>query len=57
MFRQCDLLESMSWRIIERFESEQTQRSVANDVRVARSVTSRVWTRCPETESSVFEVN
>ncbi|GFW52369.1 hypothetical protein TNCV_4218761 [Trichonephila clavipes] len=51
MSQQCDLPESMTWRVIGRLESGQTQRSVADAVGVARSckkATSRLsiifWT-------------
>ncbi|GFT90055.1 transposable element Tcb2 transposase [Trichonephila clavipes] len=38
MSQQRDLPESMSWRVIDRLESRQTQCSVADAVGVARSV-------------------
>ncbi|GFW68421.1 HTH_Tnp_Tc3_2 domain-containing protein [Trichonephila clavipes] len=49
MFQQRDLLKSMAWRVIGRMESEQTQRSVADAVGVARSVVARLWNRFQET--------
>ncbi|GFU06021.1 HTH_Tnp_Tc3_2 domain-containing protein [Trichonephila clavipes] len=39
----------MEWRGIGRLESEQTQRSVADTVGVARSVVARLWNRFQET--------
>ncbi|GFS94316.1 HTH_Tnp_Tc3_2 domain-containing protein [Trichonephila clavipes] len=45
MSQQRDLLESMTWRVIGRLESGQTQRSVADAVGVARSVVARLWNR------------
>ncbi|GFV07935.1 transposable element Tcb1 transposase [Trichonephila clavipes] len=49
MSQQRDLPESMAWRVIGRLESEQTQRSVADAVGVARSVVARLWNRFQET--------
>ncbi|GFV75617.1 transposable element Tcb2 transposase [Trichonephila clavipes] len=49
MSQQRDLPESMAWRVIGRLESEQTQRSVADPVGVARSVVKRLWNRFQET--------
>ncbi|GFX29817.1 transposable element Tcb2 transposase [Trichonephila clavipes] len=49
MSQQCDLPESMEWRVIGRLESGQTQRSVADTVGVARSVVARLWNRFQET--------
>ncbi|GFS56805.1 transposable element Tc1 transposase [Trichonephila clavipes] len=49
MSQQCDLPESMAWRVIGRLESGQTQRSVADAVGVARSVVGRLWNRFQET--------
>ncbi|GFX99227.1 transposable element Tcb2 transposase [Trichonephila clavipes] len=39
----------MAWRVIDRLESGQTQRSVADAVGVARSVVARLWNRFQET--------
>ena len=39
----------MAWRIIGRLESRQPQRSVADNVRVARNVIARLWTRFQKT--------
>ncbi|GFW64638.1 transposable element Tcb2 transposase [Trichonephila clavipes] len=49
MSQQCDLPESMAWRVIGRLESGQTQRSVADAVGVTRSVVARLWNRFQET--------
>ncbi|GFU78066.1 HTH_Tnp_Tc3_2 domain-containing protein [Trichonephila clavipes] len=49
MSQQCDLPESMAWRVIGRLESVQTERSVADAVGVARSVVARLWNRFQET--------
>ncbi len=49
MSQQCDLPESMAWRVIGRLKSGQTQRSVADAVVVARSVVARLWNRFQET--------
>ncbi|GFV82000.1 HTH_Tnp_Tc3_2 domain-containing protein [Trichonephila clavipes] len=49
MSQQRDLPESMAWRVIDRLESGQTQRSVADAVGVARSVVARLWNRFQET--------
>ncbi|GFW03382.1 transposable element Tc1 transposase [Trichonephila clavipes] len=49
MSQQRDLPESMAWRVIGRLESGRTQRSVADAVRVARSVVARLWNRLQET--------
>ncbi|GFW29513.1 HTH_Tnp_Tc3_2 domain-containing protein [Trichonephila clavipes] len=49
MSQQRDLPEFMAWRVIGRLESEQTQRSVADAVGVARSVVARLWNRFQET--------
>ncbi|GFV62903.1 transposable element Tcb2 transposase [Trichonephila clavipes] len=50
MSQQRDLPESMTWRVIGRLESGQTQRSVADAVGVARSVVARLWNRFKEQE-------
>ncbi|GFX66630.1 hypothetical protein TNCV_1427961 [Trichonephila clavipes] len=50
MSQQRDLPESMAWRVIGRLESGQTQRSVADAVRVARSVVARLWIRSKKQE-------
>ncbi|GFU32539.1 transposable element Tcb2 transposase [Trichonephila clavipes] len=48
MSQQRDLPESMAWCVIDRLESGQTQRSVADAVGVARNVV-RLWNRFQET--------
>ncbi|GFV29044.1 transposable element Tcb2 transposase [Trichonephila clavipes] len=45
MFQQRYLPDSMAWRVIDRLESGQTQRSVADAFGVARSVVARLWNR------------
>ncbi|GFS79143.1 HTH_Tnp_Tc3_2 domain-containing protein [Trichonephila clavipes] len=49
MSQQRNLPESMAWRVIGRLESGQTQCSVADAVRVARSVVARLWNPFQET--------
>ncbi|GFT53039.1 transposable element Tcb2 transposase [Trichonephila clavipes] len=49
MSQQLDLPESMTWRVIGRLESGQTQRSVADAIEVARSVVARLWNQFQET--------